>query len=83
MYSGSKFLNDFIQRQGQLIQSAVAETGSGKKKEKKPKHGAAGGEPEFSEKEEFAILVSEKPAKKEVLEYFRNRIAQLVAEDLQ
>lgn len=78
MYSGSKFLNDFIQRQGQLIQTAVPE----KTKQKKPKHGAAGGEPEFNEKEAFAILISEKPSKKEVLEYFRNRIDQLVAEDM-
>jgi hypothetical protein len=79
MYSGSKFLNDFIARQGRLIQTAVPEPG---KKQKKPKHGAAGGDPEFNEKEQFTLLVSEKPSKKVVLEYFKNRIAQLVAEDV-
>ena len=74
--SGNKFLNDFIRSQSKLIESTIPE------KKVKPKHGSAKGEPEFSEKEAFALLVSEKPAKKEVLEYFRNRIAQLVAEDV-
>lgn len=89
----NKFLHDFMRRQATLIDSTVPEApvarggaGGGGKKKKiyKSKHGtASGGHPFGGDDMEarLATLISETPAKKEVLAYFRDRIAQLVAED--
>lgn len=73
--SNNKFLNDFIQRQTTLIELP-------KTRKKKPVKGSAGGDGDFDNESEFAILIKEKPNKKAVLEYFRKRIEQLVSNDL-
>jgi len=77
----NQFLNDFIRRQAELGGGIVGVTG--KKKEKKPKKGRPEGDGAFDEKEAFTLLVNEKPPKKDVLEYFKLRIDQLVALDVQ
>lgn len=78
--SGNKFLTDFIRGQQRLIESVQpAPVERDKKGRKKSKHGTADGKPSFGEGDEFHILCTEKPPKKRVLEYFRNRIAELVA----
>jgi hypothetical protein len=75
MGTGNRFLDEFIERQGRI----VSVPGSGGKK--KPK-GLPQGDGEFSAKEELNKLIQEKPPKKEVLEYFKQRIEQLVQEDM-
>jgi hypothetical protein len=81
----NKFLRDFMARQQSIIESPATDAGSGKKKKKhKSKHGTADGKHPFGGDDletRMATLISEKPAKKEVLAYFKDRIAQLVAED--
>lgn len=88
----NKFLNDFIRRQTTMIQSAIPEAmggaGSGppskKNKKHKSKHGTADGKHPFGGDDmgsRFATICAEKPAKKEVLAYFKDRIAELVAAD--
>jgi len=52
-----------------------------KKGRKTSKHGTASGEPAFGETT-LATLISEKPPKKDILDYFRNRITKLVSEDV-
>ena len=81
----NKFLRDFLARQTQaaIIESPATESGK-KKKKHKSKHGTADGKHPFGGDDletRMATLISEKPAKKEVLAYFKDRIAQLVAED--
>ena len=69
----NRFLQEFIERQGRIV---------GQEKPKKPKKGLPQGDGEFSAKEEFNKLVQEKPPKKEVLEYSKKRIDQLVQADM-
>ena len=78
----SPFLRDFMRMRAQLVhevQPPVVERD--RKGRKKSKHGTADGAPAFGDVN-LASLISEKPSKKEVLDYFRNRIAALVSEDL-
>jgi len=86
----NKFLRDFMARQTQaaIIESPATEPsskkGGKKRKVHKSKHGTASGAHPFGGDDletRMATLISEKPAKKEVLAYFKDRIAQLVAED--
>lgn len=88
----NKFLRDFMARQTQaaIIESPATDTptkgkGSSKKRKvHKSKHGTASGDHPFGGDDletRMATLITEKPAKKEVLAYFKDRIAQLVAED--
>ena len=78
----NRFLNDFLRRQNTLIMETIPPPkGSGKKK---PKHGTADGKAPFGgddTESRFATLCSEKPSKKTVLEYFRDRIAELAADE--
>jgi hypothetical protein len=79
----NKFLRDFMARQAQIIESPATDAGK-KKKKHKSKHGTADGKHPFGGDDldsRMNTLISEKPAKKEVLAYFKDRIAQLVAED--
>jgi hypothetical protein len=71
----NRFLQEFIERQGRIV-------GVEGQKPKKPKKGLPQGDGEFSAKEEFNKLVQEKPGKKDVLEYFKKRIEQLVQADM-
>lgn len=70
----NRFLQEFIERQGRIVGQVD--------KPKKPKKGLPQGDGEFSAKEEFNKLVQEKPGKKDVLEYFKKRIEQLVQADM-
>ena len=81
MFGGSKFLNDFINRQNTIIELEACNPNK-KQTGKKPKHGTADGKHPFPDGDPFDQLVKEKPGRKEVVEYFRNRIGELVAEDI-
>jgi hypothetical protein len=84
----NKFLRDFIRHQSTLIQSAIPEAqggaGTGPRKKHKAKHKTADGKAPFGGDDmasRMNTMITEKPAKKEVLAYFRDRIAELVAAD--
>ena len=88
----NRFLHDFMRRQSSLIQSGIPEAQGGagggpppkKGSKKKSKHGTADGKHPFGGDDmetRLATIITEKPAKKEVLAYFKDRIAELVAED--
>ena len=85
MFSGNRFLSDFIKLQSKLVHDAETAAAVPKKKDKKnrkiSKHGTPDGKPAFGEVT-LATLIAEMPGKKDVLEYFRERIAKLVSEDL-
>ena len=85
MLGGSKFLHDFILNQ-QKITATDAHNANVKKDKKgrvKSRHGTKTGAKEISNGDQFALLCEEKPGKAKVLEYFRDRIAQLVAEEME
>jgi hypothetical protein len=87
----NKFLHDFMRRQATLITTAIPEekaasaappAGGGKKK--KSKYGTASGKHPFGGDDmesRMSNLISEKPPKRDVLAYFKDRIAELVAAD--
>ena len=83
MFAQNKFLNDFMRTQSQLVHEATANQSVKKDRKKriKSKHGTASGEPAFGEVT-LETLISEKPPKKNVLEYFREKTDKLVAEDM-
>jgi len=80
----NKFLQDFMRSQQKIIELEAADKSvkKDKKGNRKSKHGTADGKHPFGDEDAFATLVKEKPGKKEVLDYFRGRIAELVAEDM-
>jgi hypothetical protein len=83
MFGGNKFLMDHMRRQASLVHEeeekrAVKKDSKGRRKSK---HGTANGEAAFPV--ELSTLISEKPPKKQVLEYFQERIAKLVAEEME
>ena len=82
MFGGNKFLTDHLNRQASLVHQAQAKQDEKKdaKGRKKSKHGTASGQPAFPI--DLSVICSEKPPKKEVLEYFKDRIAVLVAEEM-
>ena len=82
MFGGNKFLYDHMKRQASLVHDEQAKVDAKKdaKGRKKSKNGTASGEPAFPM--DLSVLCSEKPAKKDVLEYFQNRIAKLVEEEM-
>lgn len=75
----NRFLNDFIKMQSKLVHVAEDEK---KVKNPKSKHGTADGKPAFGDIT-LATLISEKPPKKEIVEYFRERIEKLIEQDLE
>ena len=82
--SQNKFLQDFIRQQNKLIELEANNTSvkKDKKGNRKSKHGTASGKHPFGDDDAFMTLVKEKPGKKEVVEYFRGRIAELIAADM-
>jgi hypothetical protein len=72
-----------MQRQAKLVHEEQAKKDAKKdaKGRTKSKHGTASGEAAFPM--DLSVLCSEKPPKKDVLEYFKERIASLVAEEMQ
>ena len=84
MFGQNKFLADFMRTQSQLVHEATPANQTIKKDKKKrikSKHGTANGEAPFGEVT-LETLISEKPPKKDILEYFRNKVNDLVAEDM-
>lgn len=87
----NRFLHDFMRRQSSLIQSGIPEAQGGaggpppkKGRKTKSKHGTADGKAPFGGDDmatRLATLITEQPPKKDVLAYFKDRIAELVAED--
>jgi hypothetical protein len=75
------WLNNFMRSQAQIIETSVPQEPQKKdhKGRKKSKHGTPDGKHPFGEQDGFDRLCHEKPPKKEVLNYFRQRIAELVA----
>jgi len=80
----NKFLQDFMRSQQKLIEIEAndASVKKDKKGNRKSKHGTANGKAPFGDDDEFARLVKEKPGKKDVLDYFRSRVGELVAADM-
>jgi len=77
----NKFLDNFILNRQREIDNA-----NDKKDRKgriKSRHGTKSGRKEISDGDAFSLLVEEMPGKSRVLEYFRDRIAELTAEDMQ
>lgn len=81
-------MNPFLDRfmKAQIIESTVPQQAEPAKRDskgrKKSKHGTADGRAPFGEEDAFARLCSEKPHRREVLAYFRQRVAELVAADM-
>jgi len=74
------FLTDFLRRSTIIdVQPNPEPVQRDHKGRKKSKHGTASGAAPFGEEAGFERLCSEKPHRKIVLEYFRNRINELVA----
>ena len=82
MFGGNKFLADHMRRQASLIheEQAKKDEKKDKKGRSKSKHGTASGEAAFPV--DLSVICSEKPGKKDVLDYFKDRIATLVAEEM-
>jgi uncharacterized protein YcbX len=78
----NKFLSDFLKMQARLVHAPEEPKKKDKKGRPVSKHGTASGQPAFGEVT-LSLLISEKPPKKEVLQYFRDRIARLVSEDME
>lgn len=82
MFGQSKFLNDFILNQQKISAVTNANTKKDKHGRVKSRFGTKTGKNEVSNGDAFAMLVEEKPPRAKVLEYFRDRISELVAEDM-
>jgi hypothetical protein len=78
----NKFLNDFIINQQKLIVVDNANDKKDKKGRTKSRHGTKTGKKEVSNGDALALLIEECPPKAKVLEYFRDRIAELTAEEM-
>jgi hypothetical protein len=84
MIGGSRFLHDFIINQQKMSATDAANTNVKKDKQgrKKSRYGTKSGLNELSGGDAFATLIEERPSRAKVLEYFRDRIAELVVEDM-
>lgn len=82
MFGQNKFLMEHMKRQATLIHEEQEKKDAKKKSGKKSKHGTADGEPAFGELS-IATIISEKPPKKDVLDYFKDRVDKLVAEKME
>jgi hypothetical protein len=82
MFGQNKFLMEHMKRQATLIHEEQEKKDAKKKSSKKSKHGTANGEPAFGELS-IATIISEMPPKKDVLDYFKDRVAKLVAEKME
>jgi hypothetical protein len=82
MFGQNKFLMDHMKRQATLVhdEQEKKDAKKDKKGRTKSKNGTASGEPAFPM--DLSVLCSEKPPKKDVLEYFKDRIAKLVEEEM-
>jgi hypothetical protein len=78
----NKFLNDFILNQQKLSAVDNANTKKDRQGRIKSRHGTKSGRKEISNGDAFTLLCEEMPGKAAVLTYFRDRIAELTAEEL-
>ncbi len=78
----NKFLNDFILNQQKISAVDNANTKKDKQGRVKSRHGTKSGRKEISNGDAFTLLCEEAPGKAAVLTYFRDRIAELTAEEL-
>jgi hypothetical protein len=78
----NKFLNDFIVNQQKMAAVDNANDKKDKKGRTKSRHGTKTGKKEVSNGDAFTLLCEEAPGKAKVMEYFRDRIAELTAEEL-
>jgi len=78
----NKFLNDFIVNQQKILAVDNANDKKDKKGRTKSRHGTKSGKNEVSNGDAFALLCEEMPGKATVMEYFRDRIAELTAQEL-
>lgn len=77
----SKILRDLMRQHNTIIESGVVEPPT---KKHKSKYGTASGKAPFGEddlKDKMAKLCQKKQTKKFLMEYYRERIAELVAND--
>jgi len=81
----NRFLQDFMRQQQKLIEIEAQDKSvkKDKKGNRKSKHGTANGKHPFGDEDAFMTLVKEKPGRKEVIDYFRSRIGELVGEELE
>jgi hypothetical protein len=81
----NKFLQDFIINQQKIaaVDAHNANVKKDKQGHKKSRYGTKTGRNEVSNGDAFTMLCEEKPAKAKVLEHFRDRIAELVARDME
>jgi hypothetical protein len=80
----NKFLQDFMRTQNRLLEIEANDKSVKKdrKGNRKAVHKTADGKAAFGDDDELARIIKEKPGKKEVIDYFRKRIGELVAEDM-
>lgn len=80
----NKFLQDFMRTQNKLleIEANDASVKKDRKGNRKAVHKTADGKAAFGDDDELARIIKEKPGKKDVIDYFRKRIGELVAADM-
>jgi len=83
MFGQNKFLSDFMRTQAQLVHEVTPNqvVKKDRKKRIKSKHGTPDGKAPFGDTT-LDTLISEKPPKKDILEYFRGKVNELVTEDM-
>ena len=80
--SHNRFLEQFIVNQQKMALVDNANEKKDKQGRTKSRHGTKTGKKEISNGDAFSLLVDEMPGKVKILEYFRDRIAELTVEDL-
>jgi len=80
--SQNRFLEQFIINQQKMAMVDNANTKKDRQGRVKSRHGTKTGKKEISNGDAFSLLCEEMPGKAKVLEYFRDRIAELTEEDM-
>lgn len=80
--SHNRFLEQFIVNQQKMALVDNANDKKDKQGRTKSRHGTKTGKKEISNGDAFSLLCEEMPGRPKVLEYFKDRIAELTAEDL-
>jgi len=80
--SQNRFLDQFILNQQKMALVDNANDKKDKQGRTKSRHGTKTGKKEISNGDAFSLLCEECPGKQKVLEYFRDRISELTAEEM-
>jgi len=80
--SHNRFLDQFILNQNKMALVDNANDKKDKHGHTKSRHGTKTGKKEISNGDAFSLLCEECPGKPKVLEYFRDRISELTAEEM-